>query len=99
MAVIPVELDGVMADPGRAGDLDGALSEHRKRIRLSLDLGRLISTCGTGTTLAEVGIRISRLVTVAPGDGNSAGSRELYGSWNWIHEDDYASMETVGGGV
>jgi len=85
VAVIPIELDCVMADLSRARNSDGALSEHRKRVRLCLDFRRLIATGSTGTAPAEIGVGISGLVTVAPSDGNAAGRGKLDRGRERIH--------------
>jgi hypothetical protein len=99
VTVIPVELDRVMTDLRSSSNLDGSFSKHRKRIRISFYLGRLIPTGGAWATLAEVGVRISGLMAIVPGDGNAARRRKLDRGWDRIHEGDYPSMETVGTGA
>ena len=99
VAVIPVELDRVMTDLRSSRNLDGTFSEHWERIRLGLYFWRLIPAGGAGAILAEVGVRIGGLMTVVPGDGDSAGGGELYRGRDKIHRDNHCSIETVGGGV
>ena len=88
MAVVPVEVDGVVTDRGDLGGAelrlkDGQRGGNRRRrlVGLAMALFALFGALGAGTGIAQVGKAVGALVAVFPDDfhGGAAGFMDLDG--------------------
>ena len=75
MSIIPVELDGIMADGSDFCGHDRTLAEEWKGIGLGFDQRRSITAYSTGASPAEIGVGISSGMFFTPPDEYSSGSR------------------------
>lgn len=85
MIVVEVELDGIVAHWRGAGDFDDVLAMNRKRVGRNFHRRGRVTACGAGTTLAQIGVRISGFVPVTPFDKHATWCRQLDVSRGNVH--------------
>ena len=100
MIVVEVELDGIVTHWRGARDFDHVLSMNGKRVGRDFYRRRRVTACGTRTTLAQIGVRISRFVPVTPLDEHTARGGQLDASRYNVHrvlkEEAWSSMTLLG---